>query len=79
MKINLKYFGLVSEIAKTNEEFLDIGKQASSEDLSRLLEEKYNNLYEVDYRMAINKTLINKSVELAENDTVAILPPFSGG
>ena len=79
MKINLKYFGMVSELTQSNEEVLEVASQLSTEDLSLILEEKYTNFNEIDFRFAVNESLINKSVELAENDTVAILPPFSGG
>lgn len=79
MKVNLKYFGIVSEITGTNEELLDIDNNFSTEDLCLLLEEKYSNLNFADYRLAINESLINTPAQLAENDIVAILPPFSGG
>lgn len=79
MKINLKYFGMVSEITETSEELLNIDNNFSTKDLCLLLNEKYSNLNVVDYRLAINESLINNTIQLTENDTVAILPPFSGG
>ena len=79
MKVNLKYFGIVSEITETNEELLTIDNNFSTEDLCLLLKEKYGNLNLADYRLAINENFINNPIQLVENDTVAILPPFSGG
>ena len=79
MKINLKYFGMVAEMLGMSEELLHIGNNLRAEDLCNLLEEKYNTLNKIDYRLAINENVINENIELAENDTVAILPPFSGG
>ena len=79
MKINLKYFGIVSEITETNEELLDIDNSVNTKDLCLLLKEKYSNLNFADYRLAINERFINNPAQLAENDIVAILPPFSGG
>ena len=79
MKINLKYFGMVTEIAAKNMEELLIEEGINSKDLCQSLEEKYKALTKIDYRIAVNENLIIDSIQLKENDIVAILPPFSGG
>lgn len=43
------------------------------------LEEKYPDLKEMKYSIAINKALTVGNVQLPEEAEVALLPPFSGG
>ena len=79
MKVNLKYFGMVSEITDTPEESFEIANPFESSDLRDLLERKYTDLHHTKYKMAINQSIPNGSIGLKENDTIAILPPFAGG
>jgi len=79
MKVNLKYFGMVAEVAGVTEELMEVSNDINSEAISELLEEKYSKLNEIDYRLAINECLNNEKVTLNDQDIVAVLPPFSGG
>lgn len=77
MKINLLAFGQIVDITgKTNwrqQLVLD------TEELIEQLHALYPALKEMNYAMALNKKLIHENTRLKENDTVALLPPFSGG
>jgi molybdopterin synthase sulfur carrier subunit len=76
-KINVLTFGAITEITG-NKNFV-IDDVASTEILVQILENKYPLLKTVQYAIAVNKEVIQQHIELENNATVAILPPFSGG
>jgi len=43
------------------------------------LTNRYPQLKKSKYVVSVNKKMINKNTPLAENDTVALMSPFSGG
>ncbi len=77
--IQLKYFGAIAEQTRSNEEeipFLDISlKQLIDE-----LEQKYH-LNNLSFSVAVNQKMVQntENLELKDNDTIALLPPFAGG
>ncbi len=77
MNVNVLVFGQIADI--TGKESLSITGVASTDELVQLLQQKYSGLKELKYLVAVNKKIIQQSTELKDNDTVALLPPFSGG
>lgn len=75
--LKLKYFGMVAEaIGKTEEDF------ALVENLTILtteLESKYPKIEGLNYKFAVNQTMISENICLSDNDEIALLPPFAGG
>ena len=43
------------------------------------LEEQFPALVKTNYSIAVNKKVIQENTTINENDTIALLPPFSGG
>ncbi|MGB0882067.1 MAG: MoaD/ThiS family protein [Vicingaceae bacterium] len=75
--LRLKYFGMIAEaIDKTEEEFNLIENTAT---LTAELELKYPKLKDLNYKFAVNQSLVSGNVELNANDEIALLPPFAGG
>ena len=79
MKVTVKYFGMVADTAKCQEEVFDIENGFSITDLKVLIEKKYPEIIAVVYSVALNKKLLLSDVILNENDEIALLPPFAGG
>lgn len=77
MKINVLSFGQVADI--TGETSLMISSVKNTAELNHLLQEQYPGLRGVKYLMAVNKKMIQTETSLNDGDTVALLPPFSGG
>jgi molybdopterin synthase sulfur carrier subunit len=77
MVVNLLTFGNLSEFVSSGQ-ISDISLQ-DSDSVKVYLNEKYPQLADKKYVMAINKVVIKENAILKEFDTVAILPPFSGG
>ena len=75
--LQLNYFGMIAEaVNKSKEEFRWV------EDLDTLrveLELNYKALKNLNYKFAVNQTLVATNVALKENDEIALLPPFAGG
>jgi len=77
MEINVLTFGQVADI--TSESSLKIPDVKNTDELIQLLEKRYPALKSIQYSIAVNKKMIQENTVLHHEDTVAILPPFSGG
>lgn len=77
MGIKVLLFGQLTDITKTSE--LHFSKPSSTQELIQELAEQFPNLVNANYRIAINKKLVQGNAMLADGDVVALLPPFSGG
>lgn len=77
MKVNILAFGQVAEITGKNSwSFSDV--RSTAEFTEKLLGQ-YPDLKSVQYLIAVNKKIIHGESILQNDDTVALLPPFSGG
>lgn len=80
MTITLKYFGLIADITNTNEELFHLEKSDyTTTDLMQQLHEKYTGLQNVSFAIAVNKSITTTEININNNDTIALLPPFAGG
>ncbi len=77
MKLKIKYFGLLAEITKCNEEEFEFSGNTIS-DLRETLYHKYSNLTKKDFQIAQNQELVNNETEITATE-IALLPPFAGG
>ncbi len=77
MNLNIKYFGLIAEVTQCSEETIVFSKASVSELLDTLFE-KYSNLKNKDFQVALNNEIVSKDTLITENE-IALLPPFSGG
>jgi molybdopterin synthase sulfur carrier subunit len=80
MTITVKYFGLIADFTKINEEEFTIEKSDfSTVDLLNILNQKYIDLKETSFAIAVNKTITSENLILENKDIIALLPPFAGG
>ncbi len=81
MKIKVLYFSSIKDKLKKKEDILDIGENTTLEDVISLLKGKYPEITEsLDKSMfAVNEEYADKDKILKEGDTVAVIPPVSGG
>ena len=75
MAIKIIAFGQIAEIT---------GRELSIEAsditvLKAALQIEFPALAEKKYAIALNKKLVTENRELNDNDTVALMPPYSGG
>ncbi|MEJ6736062.1 MAG: MoaD/ThiS family protein [Flavobacteriales bacterium] len=75
--LKLKYFGMIAEAINKSEE--DIKFVGNLDLLTLELEGEYPKLKDLNYKFAVNQTLVATNIALKENDEIALLPPFAGG
>ncbi len=77
--LTIKYFGMMAEVARCDEERLAL-KETDFSNLISALHEKYN-IYNLPVQVAVNRKIRKQSenFSLNENDEIAVLPPFAGG
>jgi len=76
MSIKVIFFGQLKEIAGGALEVEDVH---DTHDLQQTLYSRYPVLSSMQYRIVVDKELINDIVPLHPGVTVALLPPYSGG
>ena len=77
MEINLLAFGQIAESTGKSAWKMDGIKDTNI--LIKKLEELFPVLVKTNYSIAVNKKVIQENTILNDNDTIALLPPFSGG
>jgi molybdopterin converting factor small subunit len=77
MQINLLSFGQIGDI--TGRGTLKIPNVKTTNELTEFLIKAWPQLQSIKYSIAVNKKIIHENTQLRHEDTVAILPPFSGG
>ena len=80
MKIEVLFFGITADIAKEKSIQLEIEEGVSVEKLRILLQVKYPNLSNYkNFSVAVNMEYASDDVVLKIGDSVALIPPVSGG
>ena len=77
MEINIIAFGQIVDL--TGMQSWKISGVKNTDELMRKLAEQFPSLPKINFIMAVNKNVIINNTELNPNDTVALLPPYSGG
>jgi molybdopterin converting factor small subunit len=77
MKINILSFGSLTEIVNSGQ--VDSVDLTDSDSVKRYLIAQHPEIANKKFIFAVNKTIIQQNTVLNDFDTVAILPPFSGG
>lgn len=79
MKVRMRYFTYLRDLAKVSQEVIEC-EGATAEELYELLRRKYDfPMSPAHLRVAINGAFSQMSARLGENDEVAFIPPVSGG
>lgn len=76
MKIELKTYGKIKDLIADQSYNLSGNKV---KDLVDELRNKYPQLPEMIYSIAVNNVVVNENETLQFNDEVCLLPPFAGG
>ena len=80
MKIKTLFFGMARDLAGQSIVNIEINEGMTVGLFRDLLTKKYPLFSEMDsFAIAVNESYAEKAAILTENDTVAIIPPVSGG
>ena len=77
MPLNIIIFGQIADITGTNN--ITLENVADTNQLIERLNSSYPSLGSAKYAIAVDKKVIKENTALNNNDTIALLPPFSGG
>lgn len=77
MLLQIKYFGLLTEVTGCTDEQFEFSGTTTSE-LLQELSTKYPELTNKDFKVAVNQEIVLNDT-LIEDTEIALLPPFSGG
>jgi len=77
VKINILAFGQIVDIIGISS--WTISGVDNTDQLELTLKHDFPGLLNTKYALAVNKQVIHENTILNNDDTVAILPPFSGG
>lgn len=47
--------------------------------LKSILEERFPGLAKINYMLAVNRSMVQQNRPLSGSETIALMPPFSGG
>lgn len=78
MNLKIKYFGKIAEITGKTEELIFLEK-GNSETILSNLQVKYPELKTLAYKLAVDQEILKSNMEINEDSTIALLPPFAGG
>lgn len=79
MKVRVRYFGMITEIAEKDQEEMNIeGDSVPVDSFRAAFINKYPALKLVQFQVAVNRKIMNDG-NIWETDEIALLPPFSGG
>jgi len=81
VKVGVKYFARVAEVAGRDGETLELAAGATVADALMSLSRRYPQLAAAGFRplVAVNRHHAGNDVSLAEGDELAVFPPVSGG
>ena len=81
MRIKVLYFSSIKDKIGITSENIEIAENSTINDLIKLLSEKYPQIKDSlqNSMFAVNEEYASIDQELKEGDTVAIIPPVSGG
>lgn len=77
MEIAVLFFGVLAEVTKTS--FRHYSNIRSFDDLKLRIENEFPEMVHYNYRIAVNKEMVNNVPILNDGDEIAFLPPFAGG
>ncbi len=80
MEIKLLFFGIAKDITQTNEMRFRSNDVLTVALLKKELQQKFMAFEDVfDYAIAVNESYATNEHVLKDGDTVAVIPPVSGG
>jgi len=77
MEIHILAFGQIAELIEKS--VWIVSDVESTDDLKERLFKEFPELETMKFAIAVNKKIINQNMLLSSGDTLALLPPFSGG
>jgi len=75
--MKILFFGQLVDVAGTAN--TQLANLADTDALKAVLEERFPGLKQVRYMLAVGNKIVTSNTVLNGNETIALMPPFSGG
>jgi molybdopterin converting factor subunit 1 len=80
MELKLLYFGVSRDHANKEQERLNVKQDLTVYGIRKELKQRYPALADIEsFAIAVNESYAEDDLKLADGDTVAVIPPVSGG
>ena len=80
MELKVLYFGVSRDQTDKDEEDLAVRENLTAGDFKKKLMEMYPKLDDIQsFALAVNESYADDSLKLKDGDTIAVIPPVSGG
>lgn len=80
MEIQTLFFGMAKDLAGQAKVSFSLDKETSVKDFRDFLKREYPSFSNMDsFSIAVNESYADDELVLEDRDTVAIIPPVSGG
>ena len=79
MSINIKYFGMLEEVVKSDSEIMKVNDSVTVDDMKMVILQKHPKLKKMNFQIARNLSIAAGDEKINDNDELALLPPFAGG
>ncbi len=77
MNITVLFFGVLAEVTQTNiKHYRNVN---SFSDLKLRIEDEFPEIIHYNYRISVNREIINSEPVLNDGDELVLLPPFTVG
>ncbi len=77
MKIKVTAYGYLTEVFR--KKVFEIENVSDLISLRKKLSEKFPDIKNIEYKIAVNQELIIENVLIDEGSEIVLLPPFAGG
>lgn len=79
MSFQVKYFGMLAEIAGQPDEVWNAGESLTVGEFRSQVLEKYPALREKKFKIAVDQKISEDFMPIGPSAEIALLPPFAGG
>lgn len=80
MKVTILFFGIAKDLAETSSSEFEIENEITVLQFKKVLKTSYPKLKNISsYAIAVNEEYADDFLTIRNNDTIAIIPPVSGG
>nr|WP_245342050.1 MULTISPECIES: molybdopterin converting factor subunit 1 [Staphylococcus] len=77
--VKVLYFAEIKEILQTDSEILDINETMDVNNFKQRLFERHPSIQSKKFQVAVNEEFVQEEDIIQPTDTVALIPPVSGG
>jgi molybdopterin synthase sulfur carrier subunit len=79
MQIQILTFGMLTDIFKSQKVVLEIPEKSTVKTLKTQLYNQFPDTEALHFAVAINEAYADDDTEISEGQTIALIPPVSGG